>query len=83
MLMSILKKKKDTRRVFSRGVPVFHRHLTENSVKINLYSVNLFSFAEGFLYITFHDFISRKLDNNEMIELPEKVFSGLSSLQWL
>ena len=83
MFLSILKKKKDTRWVFSRGVPVFHRHLTENSVKINLYSVDLFSSAEGFLYIAFHAFISRKLDNNEMIELPEKVFSGLSSLRQL
>ena len=41
------------------------------------------SFEEGFLYSAFHTFISRLLNKNKITQLPEKMFSGLTSLQYL
>ena len=40
-------------------------------------------FAEDFMYIALYAFISRSIDNNNISQLPEKVFSGLTSLQML
>ena len=41
------------------------------------------SFEEDFLYSAFHTFISRSLDNNNITQLPENMFSGLTSLRSL
>ena len=35
------------------------------------------------MYIALYAFISRVISNNDISELPEKVFLGLTSLQWL
>ena len=46
-------------------------------------STTLTSFGLVFIYIAFHVFISRELDNNGITQLPKNVFSGLTLLFWL
>ena len=38
-------------------------------------------FAEDLMYIALYAFISRLIHNNNISQLPEKVFSGLTSLR--
>ena len=40
-------------------------------------------FAEDYMYIGLYAFISRSIPNNNISQLPEKVFSGLTSLHGL
>ena len=40
-------------------------------------------FAEDYMYIALYASICRLIDNNNISQLPEKVFSGLTSLHGL
>ena len=68
--------------LFNSNFVLFLSVLLKVGIKIKQYYTFL-SFGLVFIYIAFYVFIFRDLQHNKISQLPENVFSGLSSLSWL